>query len=68
MLSIESVKQQVNLIKEKAGDPEHAHCLEDDLYLEVLEYATKHCSDVVVRAMAIEAIKTQETDFERWCA
>ena len=63
----DDVRDAVALIKKCTHDNEAAHAQEDDLYLRLLRaIADGSCSDPA--ACAREAIKTQEADFQRWCA
>ena len=61
------VKTAVKQIKERQGDYEAAHAMEDMLYLEALKaIASGNCDDP--QAIAKEAIKTQRLGFARYCA
>ncbi len=67
-LTLSDVGQRVNEIKEVSGDDEIAHSLEDALRRDVLSWAAINSVDATVRAIAAEALKTEQIEFERWCA
>jgi hypothetical protein len=66
-MNIEDVELRVENIRERAGDDEVAHGMEDDLHQDVLRaIAAGTCSDPV--GCAASALKTCDIDFARWCA
>jgi hypothetical protein len=65
-MTVEDVKIQVNLIKEKAYDNEKAHVIQDSLWLDVLTDIANGNPDA--RNLAKAAIKTDQIKFERWYA
>ena len=65
-MKIEEIKRRVDLIKERADDPESAHSQEDKLYLDFIKYISKLSSPLGKKALAV--LETQEIDFPRWCA
>lgn len=66
-MNLKDVKDAVKRVKNLAGDPEGAHCTEDDLYRELLaSIADGSCEDPA--KCAKEALKTRKIDFPRWCA
>lgn len=67
MVDLDEINIRVHDIQMVAGDPEHAHALEDDLYRDVLESFTKN-PDPNVRRKAKAALKTREINFPRWAA
>jgi hypothetical protein len=62
-LTLEDVQSRVHQIRAAADDDERAHALEDDLHRDVLRYFAETGSQI-----AIEALKTLDIDFSRWCA
>lgn len=66
MITVEEVKKHVERIREMAGDDEGAHGTEDDLWEEVLRAISEGAKKP--KQLAIEALKTTEIDFARWCA
>lgn len=48
------------------GDDESAHSMEDTLHQDVLAAIAANAPDS--GALAYEALKTQQLDFNRWCA
>ena len=67
-LTVEDVKARVEEIKEKVKtDPELAHSMEDNLFMDVLKAIAKgKCDDST--ALAKEAVKTTKLKFERMCS
>lgn len=59
------VEARVEAIRMCAGDPESAHGMEDDLYVEILQLAAEGHD---VQEIAAIALKVQEMDFARWYA
>jgi hypothetical protein len=59
----EDVRARVAAIERMKGDDEAAHIEEDELHQDVLR-----CLAARGEPLAIEALKTREIDFERWCA
>lgn len=69
-ISVEYVREQVERIKKCAlSDPEMAHSIEGDLYVEVLtEIAEGTLTASQMQALAAEACKSGTIDFPRWTA
>lgn len=72
-MNVEDVRRKVDEIDAESGDPEMAHGLEDDLYVDVLRdiaEAEQWDAEDVVRwkAMARLALTVKEMDFSRWYA
>lgn len=65
-MTTEDIRKRIAEIKDHIGDPETAHGLEDDLYYDVLEYISKGKSRIA--ELARETLKSDDIDFERWCA
>ena len=61
----EIVSERVEKIRDRADDPECAHCEEKDLWQEVLEWAAAGHD---VKSASQEALKTTEIGFPRWFA
>ena len=67
MITIEEVKRQIEVIKEKGvHDDEIAHAYEDELHVAVLEAISSGSPDAVELAKLV--LTTQSLDFHRWCA
>jgi len=72
-MTVDDVRQRIGAIQAAQWRPGHwdheaAHGLEDGLHVEVLKHVAEQSSDVAARALAAEALKTLDLDFERWCA
>ena len=65
-MDLQGIKDRLKEIRELAGDDERAHSLEDELYEVLLQHCAIHCKQC--GPLAIEALKSQEIKFERWCA
>lgn len=70
---LDEVRSAVSLIKRfgmsPAVDHQRAHTLEDYLYLMILQAVARGEDDPdLIRQCAQEALKTQEIEFQRWCA
>lgn len=69
ILSLAEVKSDLRRIRAAAGDPEAAHGMEDALHQRVLEAIAKGLiRGENARAIAAEALKSEDIPFERWCA
>lgn len=66
MITTEIVKTRVNHIKLNLHDNEACHGYEDNLWRSVLESIAEGAKNP--KELAIEALKTQELDFHRWCS
>jgi hypothetical protein len=67
MLTLLDIDKEVERIRAMAGDDEAAHSAEDDLRERVLAMiADGSASDPQAYAEAV--LKTNEIDFQRWCA
>lgn len=63
-LTVETVRERVQIIARLAEtDDEAAHAKEDELHREVLQHFA-----ATGDSLAIEALKTLEIQFSRWCA
>lgn len=68
-MTVKEVRARVEAIEQSKHDPEVAHGLEDNLYRTVLHViGHKRLGIKEQRAIAREALKTQEIDFARWAA
>jgi hypothetical protein len=62
-MEIGLVRARIKDIESFANDPEKAHSLEDDLYIDVLMHlASKGCK------LSHEALMSRRIDFPRWTA
>lgn len=67
ILTIESVKRYVKFIESIMSDDERAHFHEDALHLSVLSFISENkCENA--QLCCLEAIKTQDLEFARWCS
>lgn len=66
-MSAQDVVAAVARIAEEKYDDESAHADEDSLYLAILRQVAADAPDPW-KTLAAEALKTQEINFERWCA
>lgn len=67
MMTPDKVRELVENIGKTADDAESAHGQEDDLYATILQaIADGKCVDA--QTCAIEALKTVDIKFPRWCA
>ena len=67
-MTVDDIKEKIELIKRMQGDFEAQHSYEDDLYEAVLMEIAKGIPGCDCQALAQEALKTKDLDFERWCA
>ena len=68
LFNLEYVTNMVGTINDRRGDCECAHVLEDGLYLKLVTFVSMYSTDEDAKALAKEVLKTQDIDFERWCA
>lgn len=66
-MDILKVREKIRDIKAHAGDDEAQHCIEDDMYLAVLEAIAAGKAEDPKR-LAKAALKARKLDFYRWCA
>lgn len=66
-MTLESIQQEVERIREIKDDDEAAHSAEDTLYFEFIDYIRTHGPEDLA-AMAKAVLTTQDISFERWCA
>lgn len=62
-MTVEEVQERVEMIRRNADDDERAHAREDALHQDVLRYFAATGNSV-----AVEALKTLDIEFARWCA
>lgn len=62
-MTIEEVRQRVEIIRRTVDDDERAHALEDALMHDVVRYFAASGNQV-----ALEALESLEIPFSRWCA
>lgn len=62
-LTVEAIRERVDIIRQTQDDDERAHSLEDALHRDVLMHFAECGSQ-----LAVEALKTLDVDFARWCA
>ncbi len=66
-MKIQEVRQRVNEIRQRAGDPEVAHAMEDQLYRDVLAgIAADPVGGSPARRLAKTALAARDIDFPRW--
>lgn len=65
ILAVEEVRRRVELLRETAGDSEVAHAIEDEIHVTVLRAVAAGGTNSV--ELALEALKTLEIQFNRWC-
>lgn len=66
-MTIDEIRERVEIIRGLSDDPERAHGVEDELHQAVLDAIAKGlCVDPA--ACAAEALKTLELAFPRWYA
>jgi len=72
-MTVAEIRDRVATIDRMKGDDEAAHCFEDDLYYDFVDYvASRSASELETRVpelieMAQELRKVRDIDFERWC-
>jgi hypothetical protein len=67
MITRLDIRKKIGEIAGEMDDPETAHSLEDELYQLVLEtIVSKNTDDVL--GLCLEALKTKQMDFPRWCS
>ena len=67
-MDVSHVQQRVQAIAEASGDPEAAHSLEDDLFVDALKVINAESVDPQAKALAGAALASREINFERWYA
>jgi hypothetical protein len=65
-VTTEEVALRVESVRRRAGDDEAAHSDEDRLWEDVLRAIAAGTENPA--ALASAALKTQDIDFNRWCA
>ncbi len=65
MLTLETIKESLAEIKAMSGDNEVAHCLEDELYVNVLAAIANGTCEKPRQAAAL-ALTSQNFDHIRW--
>lgn len=65
-MTIDEVRERVEEIKAIRGDDEAAHGREDELWEDVLSFISGTAGLPAV--LAVEALKTRDIAFARWCA
>ena len=64
-MNLNDVLVALEKIRSCQSDDEIAHSMEDQLYADVLKYYADGGTDP---QLAIEALKTEQMEFARWCA
>lgn len=68
-MQIETILAKIDTIKRVSKtDFEAAHCLEDELRLEFLQYVASMPSDSDIALKAKLILKTEKLEFDRCCA
>lgn len=65
-MTTEEIQKRVAEIAAMSGDPESAHSAEDTLHQDVLQAIADGAA--APATLALEALKTWEIGFPRWCA
>lgn len=68
MLTVEKIKVRLAEIRSVADDDERAHIWEKDLWADTLRAIALHSDCPASRALAEEALKSQDIEFARWFA
>ncbi|MCA0117401.1 hypothetical protein [Bacillus sp. RSS_NA_20] len=63
-MTVDDVQKRVENIRQAAFDDEAAHCMESELYSEVLEAIANGAGNP--DKLASEALKTEKIEFFRW--
>ncbi len=66
MITLGTIQKRLEEIRACIDDPENAHSLENDLFLDVLEAISNGSSNA--QELAEAALKSTELEFPRWCA
>lgn len=66
-MDLPEIEARIKKIKEKAGDDEIAHGLEDDLYGDFVKYVSEK-GNKKLSEMAKAILETKNIGFARWCA
>ena len=66
-MNVNGVRAAVKEIERLRSDDEAAHCEEDNLYTNFVEYCAREAPEPF-RTVAKEILKTKEIVFERWCS
>lgn len=66
-MDLDEINIRVRDIKMVKNDPEHAHLLEDDLYVDVIK-SFASSPDPNTREKARAALRAHAIEFPRWCA
>ena len=68
-MKIVEIEKRISAIKEALPDYEKAHSLEDDLYLDFIEYVTRTTDDKWSMRQKARMIRdTRDIKFSRYCA
>lgn len=67
-MDVSHVQQRVQAIADVSDDPEAAHILEDDLFVETFKAINAESTDPHAQALAGAALASRAITFERWCA
>ena len=66
-MKLELIKDRISKIASHKGDDEVAHCEEDQLYYDFVEYISKKAPKPF-KQLAAEVMKVRKLDFARWHA
>ena len=67
-MTLEHIKTRIAHIKSTRDDDEHAHCEEDQLRKEFIDYVRVAPNDPQLAEKAALVLSTTNLDFARWCA
>lgn len=65
-MNLKTIKKRIEQIKQKTDDDGVAHSIEDDLYLDFINYVAKNSKNKKIKEMALEVLKTNEISFDKW--
>lgn len=66
-MTLDEIKNAIELIVQIKGDDERAHSEEDELRAGFIQHVAAN-GPADLAAMTREVLKTDEIDFARWCA
>ena len=67
-MNMDSIEEKIQKIRDRAGDDESQHSMEDGLREAFIKYVADQDVFGKLSEMAKLVLTTNEIDFERWCA
>ena len=64
-MKLKEIKERLKEIEKVKDDPESAHAKKDDLYRDFIKYVAS-INDTFLKEKAIEVLKVEKIDFDRW--